>query len=62
MSQYNSVKSGQNPWDLTVMNPLLSQRKIVNIEVTENDIVKLYEFERSQENNIDEDEWKQYRE
>lgn len=44
------------------MNPLLSQRKIVNIEVTENDIVKLYEFERSQENNIDEDEWKQYRE
>ena len=44
------------------MNPLLSQRKIVNIEVTEHDIVKLYEFEKSSENNIDEDEWKQYRE
>ena len=42
LSQYNSVKSGENPWDLTVMNPLLSQRKIVNIEITENDIVKLY--------------------
>lgn len=55
LSQYNSVKSGQNPWDLTVMNPLLSQRKIVNIEVTENDIVKLYEFDTIQENNIDED-------
>lgn len=62
LSQYNSVKSGENPWDLTVMNPLISQRKIVNIEVTENDIVKLYEYEGAEKNNIDEDEWKQYRE
>ena len=62
LSQYNSVKSGENPWDLTVMNPLLSQRKIVNIEVTENDIVRLYEYETTVEGNIDEDEWKQYRE
>lgn len=42
LNQYNSVKAGQNPWDLTVMNPLLSQRKIINIEITENDIVRLY--------------------
>jgi len=48
LSQYNIVKEGENPWDLTVINPLLSQRKIVNIEITENDIVKLYEFERTQ--------------
>lgn len=44
------------------MNSLLSQRKIINIEITENDIVKLYEFDSTRENNIDEDEWKQYRE
>lgn len=43
------------------MNPLLSQRKIINIEITENDIVRLYEHEKNEEN-LDEDEWKQYRE
>lgn len=61
LSQYNTVKAGQNQWDLTVINPLLSQRKIINIEITENDIVKLYEHEKNEEN-LDEDEWKQYRE
>ena len=60
LSQYNTVKAGQNQWDLTVMNPLLSQRKIVNIEITENDIVKLYEHEKNEEN-LDDDEWRQYR-
>lgn len=34
LNQYNTVKSGENQWDLTVINPLLSQRKIVNIEIT----------------------------
>lgn len=61
LNQYNSVKSGQNPWDLTIMNPLLSQRKIINIEITEDGIVRLYEFEKNEEN-LGEDEWKQYRE
>ncbi len=43
------------------MNPLLSQRKIINIEITENDIVRLNESDKNAEN-LDEDEWKQYRE
>lgn len=47
ISQYNEVSEGRNQWDLTVMNPLLGQRKIVNIEI-ENDIIKL-EFDESNE-------------
>ena len=43
------------------MNSLLSQRKIINIEITEDGIVRLYEFEKNEEN-LGEDEWKQYRE
>lgn len=30
------------------MNPLLSQRKFINIEVTENNIVKLNESEKNE--------------
>ncbi len=55
------MKAGQNQWDLTVMNPLLSQRKIINIEITEGDVVRLYEHEKIDEG-LEEDEWKQYRE
>lgn len=44
-----------------MINPLLSQRKIINIEITEGDVVRLYEHEKSSEG-LDEDEWKQYRE
>lgn len=45
-----------------MINPLLSQRKIVNIEITETNIVRIYEYEKKNIDNLDDEEWEQYRE
>lgn len=44
------------------MNPLLSQKKIVNVEITEGNIVSIYEYEKKDADNLDDEEWEQYRE
>lgn len=43
------------------MNPLLSQKKIVNVEITENNVVKIQEHQKKEVDTLDEDEWEQYR-
>lgn len=44
------------------MNPLLSQKKIVNVEITEGNIVSIYQYEKKDADNLDDEEWEQYRE
>ena len=43
------------------MNPLLSQKKIINVEIIQNNIVKIYEHDKKETDTLEDDEWEQYR-